>query len=58
MPLQVITSGTGLAAAPEVLVVSLPRLKSGAYALRYTVLATDGHTTPGILRFTIKEGSE
>jgi methionine-rich copper-binding protein CopC len=58
MPLRVSTAARGTAAAPEVLVVPLPRLKPGTYALRFTVLATDGHTTPGVLRFTIKEGTE
>jgi methionine-rich copper-binding protein CopC len=34
--------------------VSLPPLAPGAYELRYQVLATDGHTTQGLLRFRIR----
>ena len=35
------------------LVIPLPRLAAGDYELRYRVLATDGHTTQGMLRFTV-----
>ena len=35
------------------LTVPLPALKPGEYELRYHVLAIDGHTTQGILRFQI-----
>lgn len=40
---------------PAVLRCVLPRdLISGAYVLTYKVLATDGHATEGVLRFTLK----
>jgi copper resistance protein C len=35
----------------NVLVVSLPALTPGHYALRYKVLAADGHVTESVLRF-------
>ena len=35
------------------LVVPLPQLAAGAYELRYQVLAVDGHTTQGVLRFRV-----
>ncbi|HEX2830618.1 MAG TPA: copper resistance CopC family protein [Burkholderiales bacterium] len=35
------------------LVIPLPKLAAGDYELRYHVLATDGHTTQGVLRFTV-----
>jgi methionine-rich copper-binding protein CopC len=38
------------------LTIPLPVLGAGAYQLQYTVLAADGHATPGILRFTIEAG--
>lgn len=35
--------------------VSLPQdLPEGAYTLHYKVLATDGHATQGVLRFTLQ----
>lgn len=45
--------------APEPAVVrcTLPRdLGPGAYTLKYKVLATDGHATQGVLRFTLDPG--
>lgn len=45
--------------APEAAVVrcTLPQdLIPGAYTLKYKVLATDGHATQGVLRFTINPG--
>ena len=45
--------------APEAAVVrcTLPQdLIPGAYTLKYKVLATDGHATQGVLRFTIDAG--
>src|SRR5258708_11704111 len=39
------------------LTIPFPALKPGAYQLQYTVLAADGHATPGILRFTIAAGA-
>lgn len=36
------------------LLVALPAtLPPGSYQLRYTVLASDGHATPGLVRFTV-----
>src|SRR3982751_2403739 len=37
----------------ERLRVALPALKPGAYKLEFLVLASDGHATPGLLRFTV-----
>jgi methionine-rich copper-binding protein CopC len=37
----------------NVLVVSLPALAPGRYALRYKVLAADGHVTESVLRFRV-----
>lgn len=34
-------------------IVSMPRLRPGSYQLEYRVLATDGHLSPGLVRFTI-----
>ena len=36
------------------LIVPLPALGAGAYELRYQVLAADGHTTQGVLRFRVQ----
>ncbi len=36
------------------LIVELPALAPGAYALRYRVLATDGHYTDNALRFRVR----
>lgn len=35
-------------------VVPLPRLDPGAYTVYYKVLATDGHVTESVVRFTIR----
>jgi methionine-rich copper-binding protein CopC len=40
------------------LVIQMPPLQPGHYALHYKVLATDGHSTLGILRFSIVPGAE
>jgi methionine-rich copper-binding protein CopC len=40
-------------ARTERLVLRLPALKSGAYEVRYQVLAVDGHVTQGVLRFRV-----
>ncbi|MSO92604.1 MAG: copper resistance protein CopC [Rhodospirillales bacterium] len=37
----------------ERLIVSLPPLPAGAYAIRYKVLSADGHFTDNVLRFKI-----
>ena len=39
---------------PHRLVVDLPALAPGAYALRYRVLAADGHYTDNAIRFRIR----
>jgi copper resistance protein C len=39
--------------APDKMVVPLPEMKPGAYELQFRVMATDGHSTAGELRFTI-----
>ena len=39
--------------APNRLNVRLPPLEPGDYLLRYSVLAADGHTTQGALRFSV-----
>lgn len=43
----------GAGATAGELEVQLPALASGPYALRYRVLAADGHLTDGVLRFTV-----
>ena len=40
-------------AAPGDVLVRLPALEPGAYALRYRVLAADGHVTEDTIRFSI-----
>ena len=42
---------------PDRLVAPLPPLPPGAYAIRWRVLATDGHITEGTIRFTVQPGS-
>ncbi len=37
----------------DTLEVPLPALAPGKYRLQYRVLAVDGHTTPGMIRFTV-----
>lgn len=46
----------GYGGASNELIVPLPSLKPGSYRLEYRVLATDGHLTPGLVRFTISGG--
>jgi methionine-rich copper-binding protein CopC len=50
-PDRPLTASTG--AHPNEVVVALPPLAAGAYALRYKVLATDGHVTEGVQRFRV-----
>lgn len=38
---------------PGLLVVALPALEAGSYALRYRVLAADGHLSENVLRFRV-----
>lgn len=40
--------------SPDSLQAALPPLPPGQYRLEYRVLANDGHTTPGMIRFTIQ----
>lgn len=35
------------------LTVRIPTLDPGVYTFRYKVLATDGHLTEGVIRFTV-----
>ncbi len=55
-PVRIETSGNGAGAGPDRLAVRLPHLGPGNYILQYKVLATDGHLTPGVLRFGILKG--
>jgi methionine-rich copper-binding protein CopC len=41
-------------AQPSQVVVALPALPAGAYALRFKVLAADGHVTEGVQRFRVE----
>ena len=43
----------GAGEQPSQVVVTLPPLPQGIYALRYKVLATDGHVTEGVQRFQV-----
>ena len=52
MQLPVVASGHEKA---DRIVLPLGRLPSGAYRIRYKVLAVDGHITEGVLRFTVLE---
>jgi methionine-rich copper-binding protein CopC len=38
----------------DTVMVHLPALAPGTYALRYKVLAIDGHVTEGVLRFRVR----
>jgi methionine-rich copper-binding protein CopC len=40
--------------AADSLEVQLPPLPPGQYRLQYRVVAADGHTTPGMIRFSIE----
>jgi len=44
---------TSLGEKPGQVILSLPSLESGEYALRYKVFATDGHISTDIIRFTV-----
>ncbi len=48
-PLPIMQAGP-----PDVLISSIA-LKPGAYSIRWSVLATDGHLTRGDVRFTVTE---
>lgn len=39
---------------PGQVIVELPALDSGKYALRFKIFATDGHLTEDIIRFVVK----
>ena len=48
------STGDRDAAASNQLIIPLPPLGPGDYRIEYLILATDGHATPGMIRFTIK----
>ena len=52
-PLVTLTPLQDGPAQSDRLVVPLPALGPGEHELRYRVLATDGHTTQGVLRFRV-----
>jgi len=52
VPLVVKTDG---GEKPDRIVLPLGSLRPGAYAVRYKVLAADGHITEGALRFIVLE---
>ena len=56
--LQMPAMGEDTEGQEDRLTIPLPALGAGAYQLQYTVLAADGHATPGILRFTIEAGGK
>jgi methionine-rich copper-binding protein CopC len=41
------------AGPPDQLIIPMPSLKPGNYRLKYRIMATDGHVTPGLIRFTV-----
>jgi methionine-rich copper-binding protein CopC len=41
---------------PATVRVRVPALPAGSYALRYRVLAVDGHVTENVLRFSVAPG--
>ena len=52
VPLPVVADGSQ---APDRISLPLASLRSGAYVVRYKVLAADGHITEGALRFSVLE---
>ncbi|HET9763572.1 MAG TPA: copper resistance CopC family protein [Casimicrobiaceae bacterium] len=50
---RALTPQPGAAGHAEQVLIPLPALGAGEYELRYRVLATDGHTTFGALRFRV-----
>jgi methionine-rich copper-binding protein CopC len=48
--------GDGTEPRPDRLSAALPPLGPGAYAIRWRVLAADGHITEGAIRFTVSAG--
>jgi methionine-rich copper-binding protein CopC len=44
-------------AGPDRIAFALPPLPPGDYRLTYRVLSVDGHSTPGLIRFTIRPGA-
>ncbi|QBQ56635.1 copper resistance protein CopC [Nitrosococcus wardiae] len=51
--LSIPESNFALEADPARLYIPLPSLAPGPYQVRYKILATDGHTTEGVIRFII-----
>jgi methionine-rich copper-binding protein CopC len=39
---------------PGLVLVDIPALQAGEYALHYKILAADGHLTEDVIRFTVK----
>jgi methionine-rich copper-binding protein CopC len=54
-PIPLAVNGAG--ERPDRLMAPLPPLERGAYAIRWRVLAADGHITEGTIRFTVEPGS-
>lgn len=53
IPLPIPAKERGTEETPDHLVIPLPPLAPGAYVIHYKVLATDGHATQGVLRFSV-----
>lgn len=53
VPLTIAPDEPGEAARPDRLTALLPPLGPGAHAIRWRVLAADGHITEGTIRFTV-----
>ncbi|RYU57759.1 copper resistance protein CopC [Methylolobus aquaticus] len=52
---QPITARTGK--KPGEILVPLPALSEGEYAIKYKIFAADGHLTESVIRFFVKEES-
>jgi copper resistance protein C len=53
VPLTIVSDEPGKEARPDRLTALLPPLGPGAHAIRWRVLAADGHITEGTIRFTV-----
>jgi methionine-rich copper-binding protein CopC len=53
IPLPIPVGEHGSKETPNHLEIPLPPLAPGVYVIHYKVLATDGHATQGVLRFSI-----
>ena len=45
-------------ASPDTLIFHLPVLAAGSYRARWKVLASDGHVTEGVIRFSVSAGTD